>query len=111
MSFSFATFSMPLAALTAVLLDRLLGEVSRWHPLVGFGNLAALIEKQLNRRSISSGLLAWLLAVGPWVVLAFVLRPFAPFAVDVVLLYFAIGARSLGQHAELDRFPRNRRAG
>ena len=100
MNLSFATFSMPLAALTAVLLDRLLGEVSRWHPLVGFGNLAALIEKQLNRRSISSGLLAWLLAVGPWVVLAFVLRPFAPFAVDVVLLYFAIGARSLGQHAE-----------
>jgi len=100
MNFSFAAFSMPLAALTAVLLDRLLGEVSRFHPLVGFGNLAGFIEQRLNRRSIASGLLAWLLAVGPWLALACWLRPFAPFAIDVVLLYFAIGARSLGQHAE-----------
>jgi len=100
MSFSFATFSMPLAALTAVLLDRLFGEVSRFHPLVGFGNLAGFIEKRLNRRTISTGLLAWLLAVGPWLALACWLRPLAPFAVDVVLLYFAIGAQSLGRHAE-----------
>lgn len=91
---------MPLAALTAVLLDRLLGEVSRFHPLVGFGNLAGFIEQRLNRRSIACGLLAWLLAVGPWVALACWLRPFAPFAVDVVLLYIAIGAQSLGRHAE-----------
>jgi len=100
MNFSFAAFSMPLAALTAVLLDRLLGEVSRFHPLVGFGNLAGFIEQRLNRRSIACGLLAWLLAVGPWVALACWLRPFAPFAVDVVLLYIAIGAQSLGRHAE-----------
>lgn len=92
--------AMPLAALCAVLLDRLLGEVSRFHPLVGFGNLAAAIEKWLNRRTIAGGLLAWLLAVGPWVALAFWLRPLAPFAVDVVLLYFALGAQSLCEHAE-----------
>jgi adenosylcobinamide-phosphate synthase len=36
---------MPLAALVAVLLDRLLGEAQRFHPLVGFGNLAT-IEKR-----------------------------------------------------------------
>jgi len=96
----FDTFAMPLAALAAVLLDRLLGEVPRFHPLVGFGNLAALVEKRLNRRSIPHGLLAWLLAVGPWVALACWLRPYAPFAVDVVLLYFALGAQSLGRHAE-----------
>ena len=91
---------MPLAALSAVLLDRLLGEVSHLHPLVGFGNLASAIEKRLNRSSIAGGVLAWLLAVGPWVALAFWLRPLAPFAVDVVLLYFAIGAQSLCEHAE-----------
>ena len=91
---------MPLAALAAVLLDRLLGETSRFHPLVGFGNLASAIEKRLNRRRISAGVLAWLLAVGPWVALAFWLRPLAPFAIDVLLLYFAIGAQSLCEHAD-----------
>lgn len=90
----------PLAALTAVVLDRLLGEPRRFHPLVGFGNLATAVEKRLNRRSIATGLLGWTLAVLPWVALAFALRPLAPFAVDVALLYFALGAQSLGEHAE-----------
>lgn len=93
-------FAMPLAALAAVLLDRAFGEVSRWHPLVGFGHLAAWLEGKMNRNSLLTGSLAWLLAVGPWVALAFALRPLAPFAVDVVLLYFALGAQSLGEHAE-----------
>lgn len=93
-------FAMPLAALAAVLLDRVLGEPARCHPLVGFGNLAAALEKRLNRRRIAMGVLAWLLAVGPWVALAFWLRPRAPFAVDVLLLYFALGAQSLCEHAE-----------
>ena len=91
---------MPLAALAAVLLDRLFGEVSRWHPLIGFGHLAAWLERKMNRNSLFTGALAWLLAVGPWVALALALRPLAPFAVDVVLLYFALGAQSLGEHAE-----------
>ena len=94
------SLAMPLAALAAVMLDRLLGEPRRFHPLVGFGTLAAAIEKRLNRRSIASGLIGWALAVLPWVALAFALRPFAPFAVDVALLYFALGAQSLGEHAE-----------
>lgn len=91
---------MPLAALTAVILDRLLGEPRRFHPLVGFGILAAAIEKRLNQRSIASGLIGWAVAVLPWVTLAFALRPLAPFAIDVALLYFALGAQSLGEHAE-----------
>ena len=94
------SLAMPLAALAAVILDRLLGEPRRFHPLVGFGTLAAAIEKRLNRRSIANGLIGWALAVLPWVVLAFALRPLAPFAVDVALLYFALGAQSLGEHAE-----------
>ncbi|HEX6735429.1 MAG TPA: adenosylcobinamide-phosphate synthase CbiB [Azonexus sp.] len=93
-------FAPALAALTAVLVDRLLGEVRRFHPLVGFGRLAAWLEHKLNHRTIPVGLLAWLLAVGPWVALACWLRPLAPFAVDTVLLYFALGAQSLGEHAE-----------
>lgn len=91
--------ALPLAALTAVLLDHWLGEPQRWHPLVGFGRLAAALEARLNRRWRSAGLLAWLLAVAPGVGLALWLRPTAPFAIDVALLYFALGARSLGEHA------------
>lgn len=93
-------FAMPLAALAAVLLDRIFGEVRRFHPLVGFGTLAAAIEKRLNRRTIAGGVLGWALAVLPWVALALALRPLAPFAVDVLLLYFSLGARSLCEHAE-----------
>ncbi len=90
---------LPLAALVAVGLDRLLGEPRRWHPLVGFGRLAAGLEARLNRGRRAAGVAAWLLAVGPWVGLAWWLRPAAPFVVDAVLLYFALGARSLGDHA------------
>ncbi|WP_281982475.1 adenosylcobinamide-phosphate synthase CbiB [Azonexus hydrophilus] len=93
-------YAMPLAALAAVLLDRLFGEVRRFHPLVGFGALAAAIEKRLNRRTIAGGVLGWALAVLPWVALALALRPLAPFAVDVLLFYFSLGARSLCEHAE-----------
>ena len=32
-----------------VLLDLLLGEARRWHPLVGFGKLAYTLERRLNR--------------------------------------------------------------
>ncbi|MDR1995406.1 adenosylcobinamide-phosphate synthase CbiB [Azonexus sp.] len=97
-------FALPLAALAAVLADRLLGEPRRFHPLVGFGRLASALElwlnSRLNKRAILAGSLAWLLAVGPWVALAFWLRPLAPFAVDAVLLWFALGAQSLREHAE-----------
>lgn len=99
MNLDFDAFAMPLAALAAVLLDRLLGETRRWHPLVGFGNLAAALETRLNQRSLLTGIVAWLISVAPWVALAFWLRPYAPFAVDVLLLYFALGAQSLCEHA------------
>lgn len=103
MSFSpaeLAPFSLPLAALTAVLLDRLLGEPRCFHPLVGFGQLVAGIEQRLNRRTRLAGIFSWLIAVLPAVGLALLLRPFAPFVVDVALLYFALGAQSLAEHAE-----------
>lgn len=37
-----------ISLLLGTLLDRLLGEPSRYHPLVGFGNLAMALEKKLN---------------------------------------------------------------
>ncbi|MDR2838049.1 MAG: adenosylcobinamide-phosphate synthase CbiB [Azonexus sp.] len=92
-------FALPLAALLAALVDRLFGEPRRFHPLVGFGRLAGWLESRLNRRTVGAGFFAWLLAVGPWLALALWLRPLAPFAVDAALLWFALGAQSLCQHA------------
>jgi len=95
---------LPLAAVAAVALDRLLGETKRFHPLVGFGALANMLEKVLNRRAARrfNGLLAWALAVLPWVALAFWAKRYDVFGwlLDVVLLYLALGGRSLAEHAE-----------
>ena len=95
---------LPLAAVAGVALDRLLGEAKRWHPLVGFGALADAIEKILNRGPLrrASGFLAWALVVLPWVVLAFWGKRYDVWGwlSDVVLLYLALGGRSLAEHAE-----------
>ena len=93
---------LPTAALAAVLLDRLFGEVNHWHPLVGFGNLAAKIEKTLNHRGQFAGVVAWMLAVLPWVALAAWAQrdDFIGWLINVVLLYFALGGRSLSEHGE-----------
>lgn len=85
--------------------DRLFGEVRRFHPLVGFGHWAAMVERGVRRFSAQrgAGVLAWALAVLPWVGLALLLRavhPLAHWPVDVVLLYLALGGRSLAEHAE-----------
>lgn len=90
-----------------VLIDLALGEARRWHPLVGFGNLASLLERWLNRsqQSIACGALAWLLAVMPPVVAAVCLLRlavtqsiWAVALMHVSLLYFSIGLRSLRDH-------------
>ncbi|MGY1489258.1 adenosylcobinamide-phosphate synthase CbiB [Methylobacillus pratensis] len=95
----------PALLITALLLDRLLGEPRRWHPLVGFGNLASALERRLNRQHAPLiarllGLLAWLILLLPAWALAFWLTQLAyGWLLDIVLLYFAIGARSLKEHA------------
>nr|WP_041643987.1 adenosylcobinamide-phosphate synthase CbiB [Azoarcus olearius] len=88
--------------------DRVFGEPRRFHPLVGFGRWARAVESLVRGTgavgaSRPGGLFAWLLAVGPWVALAFALRsahPQAHWVVDIALLYFALGARSLVEHGE-----------
>lgn len=95
----------PALLITALLLDRLLGEPRRWHPLVGFGNLASALERRLNHQHAPLiarllGLLAWLVLLLPAWALAFWLTQLAyGWLLDIVLLYFAIGARSLKEHA------------
>ena len=95
---------LPLAAMAGFALDRLLGEAKRWHPLVGFGMLVNGVEAVFNRASWRrlSGLLAWALLVLPWVALAYWVgrQGMIAWLVDVVLLYLALGGRSLAEHAE-----------
>jgi adenosylcobinamide-phosphate synthase len=95
--------STAFAVVAAVLLDRLLGEPRRWHPLVGFGWLANHIESHFNQPATPTisrlaGLLAWLLLLAPLACISYLLADYM--LINIMLLYFAIGARSLMQHAE-----------
>lgn len=94
-----------------LLADRVFGEVRRFHPLVGFGRWAGWVERGCRRLFYGAneagarvaGVLAWALAVLPWVGIALWLRgvhPHAHWMVDVGLLYLALGGRSLVEHAQ-----------
>lgn len=87
----------------ALLVDRWLGEPRRAHPLVGFGQLAAAVEARLHRDSVAAGALALALVVLPFVALAgaasFWLPPLALALLEALVLFAAIGLRSLGEHA------------
>lgn len=112
---SYAHYPTTLLAIpAALLLDRLLGEPRRWHPLVGFGRLADWLERRGNRPGLPRlrGILCWLLAVLPPTLLAAWLAHALPeparWPFEVLVLYLAIGARSLTQHAEAVRLPLER---
>ncbi|KMY85360.1 Adenosylcobinamide-phosphate synthase [Candidatus Paraburkholderia calva] len=91
-------------AMLGVIVDRLFGEPRVRHPLVGFGKLATRIEARLNtgHRARLAGILAWFAAVASPVVIAWLLVSVLPFSyaclVHVLLLWFALGAKSLRQH-------------
>tara|TARA_Y100001968_G_scaffold49099_1_gene39462 strand:- start:12487 stop:13398 length:912 start_codon:yes stop_codon:yes gene_type:complete len=97
--------SLFLTVSAALLLDALLGEPKRAHPLVAFGRLADRLEQHFNgtvaRGWRSHGVTAWCLAVLPLTVLAWLLSllPGIGWLVEIVLLYLALGLRSLGEHA------------
>lgn len=91
--------SMLLVIVGALLLDRWLGEPRRWHPLEMFGQLALRVEARFHADSRWRG--AWLvmLLVLPWGGLAILVAwlPWA-WAAELMLLYLAIGWRSLVEH-------------
>lgn len=92
--------------IVALLLDFFLGEPKRWHPLVGFGWLANQLESVMNKQTPALpmrfvGLLAWLLMLTPFVSISIYLsQGILRWWIDVALLYFALGARSLYLHAK-----------
>ncbi len=89
--------STGLICLLAVILDAVLGEPRRFHPLVGFGNWANWLEQRLNTGRRWRGVLAVILALLPFILFAGLLSETGIIA--VVLLYFAIAPRSLSEHA------------
>lgn len=103
--------------LVALLLDRILGEPSRYHPLVGFGALADYMEGSLNKDGDAGvvqklkGIFALLLVISPFVVISILVTwllgdaPYVMAAFSSVVLYAAIGGRSLIEHAERIRRP------
>ncbi len=87
-----------LTIFAALLLDFWLGELRRFHPLVGFGNLAKKTEHWLYADSTLHGLIAVLLLLVPLIVVMQSL-PWH-WTLDILLLYFAVGWKSLGVHAK-----------
>ncbi|CAN5903141.1 adenosylcobinamide-phosphate synthase CbiB [soil metagenome] len=97
-----------LIAAAALALDWTLGEPRRFHPLVGFGRLATLCERRAYggtdvspRARRVRGLCATVLLVAPLTVAAAALAapPGAGLVFNVAVLYFALGHRSLHDHA------------
>jgi adenosylcobinamide-phosphate synthase len=95
-------------ALSAVLLDWRLGEPVKWHPLVGFGKLADCVERRFNRYGVVSGRVCrWsgafcvVILLLPFTLLAAAVStwPYCEIPVSVLLLYLAIGHKSLHEHA------------
>ncbi|HCL39232.1 MAG TPA: cobalamin biosynthesis protein, partial [Marinobacter hydrocarbonoclasticus] len=97
-----------LVCAAAVLLDSLLGEPRRWHPLVGFGRWASLLEHSLNGQQTVAlnswlrGLLATLVAVMPAVVLAILLQWLLEgwlwLLAQIAGVWLAISLRGLAEH-------------
>lgn len=112
-------YSVSLTLLLALLLDTLLGEAKRFHYLSGFGYLSTKVELRLNSNKASLdnieysikrnryvvflGLMAWLFLVLPLpIIFSCWLSDFdwyVQIVVDALVLYFALGGRSLKEHA------------
>lgn len=93
--------AIAIPAILAVLLDWLLGEPKRFHPLVGFGRLAQGIENRIYAQSRVSGAAVVALSLAPWVALAAGLSALPGLwgaAFSVWALYFALGHKSLHDH-------------
>jgi adenosylcobinamide-phosphate synthase len=84
-----------------LLIDRLLGEPRRFHPLVGFGFLAKNIETKLNhgKALFWKGVLSWVLAVIPITICIYLIDQLVGgIWLAIICGWLAIGWQSLRQH-------------
>jgi adenosylcobinamide-phosphate synthase len=101
---------MPWLAVAAIALDAMLGEPRRWHPLVGLGRIVDWVENRLNPMALQPrpsqrwrGVMGVAVIMVPFTLLGYAacrLEHAGPF-IDVLLLYFAVGHKSLHQHARV----------
>lgn len=102
-----------LTLLLALLLDKCFSEPKCFHPLVGFGTWADVLERRFNQSNTKylAGVFALSLAVTPIVLLAVLLEMISNIhlIVDCLLsafvLYVAIGWQSLMCHAKAIKLP------
>ncbi len=104
------------AVLIAIALDYKFCELSRFHPLVGFGNIAIKLERAVNKNSFAGyllkllGVFCWLLVVIVPVYFSYLLEQYLAARLQgfnyfslcyaATVLYVAIGWRSLIDHAQ-----------
>ncbi|MCF6235769.1 MAG: adenosylcobinamide-phosphate synthase CbiB [Gammaproteobacteria bacterium] len=90
-----------LTLLFAIFLDSTLGEPRHKHPLVGFGRFVNFAEKTLYQSSRMRGVIATLLLLVPLIFITYIIAdiPLIGFLFEVTVLYLAIGAHSLAEHA------------
>lgn len=92
--------------ITALCIDYLFGEPRNYHPLVGFGALAKQLETLLNRNNhrFAKGLVALAVLLIPIALLISLMHQsiantwFTQWLFETIVLYWAIGHRSLGEH-------------
>lgn len=97
---------------SSLFIDAVLGEPKRWHPLVGFGNLASTLEKKLNHAEVNHrvalllGLFSWAVMVIPITLFVAIIeqqlssQPLYEIIFATICLSFALGTKSLIQHAK-----------
>lgn len=79
----------------ALVLDRVLGEMTHLHPLVGLGRYAGWVKRTLWRPTKARGVLAVIVVLLP--ILPFLWAP-RLWWLDALILYLVIGGRSLSEH-------------
>ena len=85
----------------SLLIDRILGEPKRYHPLVAYGAWVDRIEARLNHGSVktSKGIIAWLLAVLPITLLVWLIDTLiGGWWLSILFGWLSIGWQSLRQH-------------
>ena len=94
------------ALLLGLLIDHFVGEAKRWHPLVGFGDAASILEKAANPSSDTDGklrgLFCWaLMVLIPVMAMSLVVSQLSGLAllvVNALVVYFVVGLKSLAEH-------------
>lgn len=98
-------FISVLVCIAALLVDVWVGEPRRWHPVVGFGQASAALERRLNVPGpwrASRGMMALLVLVGPVLTLVYWAERQLPdggwLILEVLAVWLAISLRGLAEH-------------